>query len=186
WLRRMIATFPVQLALSLVFKPVILALFAMSVWTPLWQAGWWARIVTLVVAILIVNTSIGRWGEALLLQLARGLIELVRSTPALLRWINDIFRDLVYVLEWVLARTEDWLRLRGRAGPLAVAVRAVAGLIWMPFAFLIRFYTIVLIEPMINPLKLPLSILFAKFIYPLLLLLPEILKADPHSFLGYS
>jgi hypothetical protein len=186
WMRRVIATFPVQLALSLVIKPTMLALFAMSVWTPIWQAGWWARIATLVAAILIVNTSIGRWGEALLLQLARGLIELVRSTPALLRWINDIFRDLVYVLEWVLARTEDWLRLRGSAGPLAVAVRAGAGLVWMPFAFLIRFYTIVLIEPMINPLKLPLSILFAKFIYPLLLLLPDILKADSHSFLGYS
>ena len=41
----------------------------------------------------------------------------------------------------------------------------------MPFAFLIRFYTVVLIEPMINPLKLPLSILFAKFVYPLLAVL---------------
>jgi hypothetical protein len=56
----------------------------------------------------------------------------------------------------------------------------------MPFAFLIRFYTVVLIEPMINPLKLPLSILFAKFVYPLLLLFPGVLQSDPHSFLGYS
>ena len=56
----------------------------------------------------------------------------------------------------------------------------------MPFAFLLRFYTVVLIEPMINPLKLPLSILFAKFIYPLLLLSPALLRHDPNSVLGYS
>src|SRR5262249_34454167 len=83
------------------------------------------------------------------------------------------------------ARAEDWLRLRGRGGPIAVGVRAVAGLIWMPFAFLIRFYTVVLIEPMVNPLKLPLSILFAKFIYPLLLLLPWGLR-EANNFLGYD
>jgi hypothetical protein len=186
WLRRMVASVPVQFLLNMLLKPLALAMLVMSLYTPIWLAGWPARIVTLLLSIFVVNTAIGRIGEALLLELARGLIELVRSTPALLSWINDIFRDLIYVLEWVLARTEDWLRLRGSAGPLAMAVRAVAGLIWMPFAFLIRFYSIVLIEPMINPLKLPLSILFAKFVYPLLLLLPDVFKADPSSFLGYS
>src|SRR5262249_7308224 len=34
-----------------------------------------------------------------------------------------------------------------------------------------RFYLVVLVEPMVNPLKLPLSILFAKFVYPVLALL---------------
>src|SRR5439155_9111780 len=106
--------------------------------SPAWDAGWLIRILILIASEVVVNSAIGRIGEALLLQLARGLIELVRSTPALLRWINDIFRDLIYVLEWVLSRAEDWLRLRGSAGHLAVAVRAIAGLVWMPFAFLIR------------------------------------------------
>ena len=91
------------------------------------------------------------------------------------------------LLEWVRARSRGLAPApRPNTGPVAVAVRTVAGLVWMPFAFLIRFYTVVLIEPMLNPLKLPLSILFAKFIYPLLLLFPGLLQADPNSFLGYS
>ncbi|HXD87292.1 MAG TPA: hypothetical protein VN641_12425 [Urbifossiella sp.] len=185
WLRRLIASIPVQFALNFVVKPFILALIIVRILSIWWEIGWSIRILAFAGSVFAIQL-VGRIGEAILLHLARWLIEVVRATPALLSWINDIFRDLIYVLEWVLARTEDWLRLRGTAGRMAVAVRTVAGLIWMPFAFLIRFYTIVLIEPMINPLKLPLSILFAKFIYPLLLLLPEILKADPHSFLGYS
>ena len=119
-----------------------------------------------------MNTRFGRRIEAVLFETTRGVLELVPSVPAILRWLNDVFRELIDALEWVLARIEDWLRIRGRTGPFAVAVRAVAGLTWMPFAWLIRFYTVVLIEPMLNPLKLPLSILFAKFVYPLLLLFP--------------
>jgi hypothetical protein len=85
--------------------------------------------------------------------------------------VAELFREFTGALEWVLARGEDWLRLRGRAGPLAVAVRVAAGLVWFPIAFLLRFYLVVLIEPMVNPIKLPLSILFAKFVYPILALL---------------
>lgn len=185
--RRVVASVPAQLLLNLAIKPLVLAL-AVLLWVPwVWEPGWPLRLfLGWLVAVPVINTYLGRIAEAMVLELTRGMIELIRSTPALLRWINDVFRDFVYVLEWVLARTEDWLRLRGTAGRFTVAVRALAGLIWMPFAFLIRFYMIVLIEPMINPLKLPLSILFAKFVYPLLLLLPNILTADPNSVLGYS
>jgi hypothetical protein len=189
WVRRVVASFPVQFLLNVGVKPLVLAtvvLLIYELYAPTREISWLVRVVAWLAAIPIVNSWFGRFGEAMVLEVTRGIIELVRSTPALLSWINDIFRDFVYVLEWVLARTEDWLRLRGSAGRVSVAVRAVAGLVWMPFAFLIRFYTIVLIEPMINPLKLPLSILFAKFIYPLLLLLPEVLKSDPNSALGYS
>ncbi|MDB5313036.1 MAG: hypothetical protein JWO38_7238 [Gemmataceae bacterium] len=183
--RALVASVPVQIGLRWVVKPLILAGPAWAVLPEQLWRSWAARVVTFVAAWAIVNTKIGRVGEAVLLEAARGVIELIRSAPAVLRWLNDLFRDLVYILEWVLARTEDWLRLRGSAGRLAVAVRAVAGLVWMPFAFLLRFYLVVLIEPMLNPLKLPLSILFAKFIYPLLLLFPGVLQPDPGSVLGY-
>ena len=187
FVKRLVASVPVQRVLSWVVKPMMLALAVLLCFPSVWEPGWPVKLgIGWLVAAAFVNSYLGRKGEAILLEFTRGFIELIRSSPAILRWINDVFRDFVYVLEWVLARTEDWLRLRGSAGWLSVAVRALAGLVWMPFAFLIRFYTIVLIEPMINPLKLPLSILFAKFIYPLLLLLPEVLKADPNSVLGYS
>jgi hypothetical protein len=189
WVQRLVASFPMKFGLNYVVKPAVVAGVAWALYPPTWTQGtarWPIAVATMFAAIAFVNTAPGKFVELVLIQLARGLIEFVRSFPAVLRWLNDLFRDLVYALEWVLARAEDWLRLRGKAGPFAVAVRAVAALAWMPFAFFIRFYTVVLIEPMLNPLKLPLSILFAKFVYPLLLMFGSVLQRDPTSLLGYS
>ena len=173
WVRRLVASFPVQFLLNALVKPLLLSgvLFAASPW-PLWDAAGWApQTLTFLTCVIIVNTRVGKVAEAILFEGLRRVLDLFRSFPALLRWVNDIFRDLLNFLEWVLARTEDWLRLRGTSGRMAVAVRAVAVVLWMPVAFFLRFYTVVLIEPAINPLKLPLSILFAKFVYPLLAVL---------------
>ena len=186
WVRSLLGSVPVQLALNYGVRPLAACAAVWLLPFGLWEAGWPARAVTFVGTAFLVNTRFGWRIEAVLFETARKLLELVPSFPAILGWLNDFFRELVAALEWTLARVEDWLRLRGRTGPVAVAVRAVAGLIWMPFAFLVRFYTVVLIEPMLNPLKLPLSILFAKFIYPLLLLFPGLLQAEPGSVLGYS
>jgi hypothetical protein len=186
WVRAVFASVPVQLALNYAARPLALCALMWSLPLGLWEAGWPGRVVTFGLTALVVNTKLGWRIEAALFEAARKVLELIPSIPSMLRWLNDIFRELVAALEWTLARIEDWLRLRGRTGPFAVAVRAVAGVIWMPFAFLIRFYTVVLIEPMINPLKLPLSILFAKFVYPLLLLFPGVLQPDPNSVLGYT
>ncbi len=187
WVRTIIDSAGVQALSNLVLRPLALS---GSLWvvfpTQLWDGGWVVRAVTFAAAAFAVNTRPGRALEQLLLASARSVLELLGSLPTVLRWINDVFRDLVYALEWVLARAEDWLRLRGRGGPTAVAVRVFAGLIWMPFAFFVRFYTVVLIEPMINPLKLPLTLLCAKFVYPLLLLSPQVLVRDPNSPLGYG
>ncbi len=186
WVRLFFRSIPVQLVRKFLLRPLVVYGVLVSVSTDLRSAMWLIHMLVFLVATFFVNTRIGERVEALLFEAARALLELVPSLPAILRWLNDQFRDLVGALEWVLSRVEDGLRLRGRAGPLAVAIRTVAGLVWMPFAFLIRFYTVVLIEPMLNPLKLPLSILFAKFVYPLLLLFPGILQSDPQSLLGYS
>jgi hypothetical protein len=186
WVRSVFASVPVQLVLNYVVRPLALSAPFWLLPIGLWEAGWAARAATFVAAAFLVNTRFGWRIEAGLFETARRVLEFIRSAPAVLRWLSDVFTELVDAVEWVLAQVEDWLRLRGRSGPLAVAVRAVAGLLWMPFAFLIRFYTVVLIEPMLNPLKLPLSILFAKFVYPLLLLAPWLLRPDPDSFLGYS
>ncbi|MBX9579312.1 MAG: hypothetical protein K2X87_03310, partial [Gemmataceae bacterium] len=189
WFRRVLASPPVQLALNHVAKPALLTAGVIVVLAEVGFAellvSWPVWAVTYVAAWFVVNSGIGRVLEALGAEALRRVFDLFRSLPAVLRWVNDLFRELVYAVEWVLARVEDGLRLRGNANPLAVGARAAAGLVWTPVAFLLRFYTIVLIEPMINPLKLPLSLLFAKFIYPLLLVFPGVLLADPDTTLGY-
>ena len=188
WVRGVIASVPVQVALNYGVKPlvvsgVILATFSKELWE---YGGWPGRVITFAASVLAVNNPIGRAIEAVLLEMARVILEVFQAAPAVLRWINDLFAELLDALEWVLARAEDWLRIRGgRGGPVVVVVKVVAGIVWLPFAFLIRFYTVVLLEPMLNPIKLPLSILFAKFVYPLLLTTPGVLKADD-SLLGFN
>jgi hypothetical protein len=187
WVRAVLASLPVQFAKMYALYPAALtALFMLAFPSWLWGAGWGARVATYVAALFVVNSRPGRRVGELLLYKFVEFLHLIRSFPAVLRWINDIFRDMVAAVDWVLARGEDWLRLRGPGGPVAVVTRVVAGLFWMPFAFLTRFYTVVLIEPMINPLKLPLTLLFAKFVYPLLLLSPQILVRKPGTTLGYD
>ncbi|MFM8274622.1 MAG: hypothetical protein ACKODX_20150 [Gemmata sp.] len=192
WIRALVGSAPVQLVLNYAVRPLIVCAVLWVLPLGLWELGtgsgleWLARAFTFLCIAGVVNTRFGWRVEVVLIEAARRILELIPSLPTALRWLNDIFRELVAALEWLLARVEDWLRLRGRTGPFAVAVRAVAGVLWMPFAFLIRFYMVVLIEPMINPLKLPLSLLFAKFVYPVLLLFPALLQSDQNSWLGYS
>ncbi len=171
---------PVQLINNFVLKPLVFCFLLWLIAPHFWGTQLSVWIIIFVVSDIIINTRIGRAVDLLLLQAARKIIELIRAGPAVIRWVNNVFLELLDALDWVMARTEDWLRIRGRSGPMAVAVRAVATACWTPIAFLIRFYTVVLIEPMINPLKLPLSILFAKFVYPLLALL-GLIVLDPFS-----
>jgi hypothetical protein len=183
---------PVQIGWHYLAKPAALAGIVLAAFPPLWAAGWVAWLVTLLASIFLLNSRVGYAGQAVFVQFLAGLVMLIRAglIPGLVRWVSDVFRELTGALEWVLARGDDWLRLRGTGGPISVAVRVVAGLVWFPFAFLLRFYLVVLIEPMVNPIKLPLSLLFAKFVYPLLAILglfsiatlssPLVDKLDPY------
>ncbi len=186
WVRLVLSSLPFQIAHNYGLRPLVISAMIWLLPLGIWESGWPARVFTYIITAFLVNTRLGMRLEGLLIEAARNLSEWVQSFPAVLRWMSDLFRELVGALEWALARIEDGLRLRGQGGPFAILVRTLAGLVWMPFAFFIRFYTIVLIEPMINPLKLPLSILFAKFVYPLMLLSPALLQPDSESVLGYS
>jgi hypothetical protein len=171
--RTLLTSWPAQLVFDYLLKPAGLAALVFAAFPDLWRSGLLVRALTVLVAEFVVNSRPGQAAEALLLQTAGSVVRVLRSglISGLVRWVADAFRAVIDWTEWVLARGEDWLRLRGPAGPLAIAVRAAASLVWFPIAFLLRFYLVVLIEPMVNPLKLPLSILFAKFVYPTLALL---------------
>ena len=169
-MREFLASGPFQILINYAVKPMVLAVVLWAAF-PYSYESWTARIITVLGSAALVNSRLGRAVEALLFQTAHSFINLIRSAPALIRWISDIFQNMIDVLEWTLARGEDWFRLRDGSGPISIALRAIMSLIWFPIAFLIRFYLVVLIEPMLNPLKLPLSILFAKFVYPLLAVL---------------
>lgn len=168
-IRALLTSLPMHVILQYLIKPALLSWVLWKAFPDLRQ-GWIGPLMTYFAAAAVINSRPGRNAQEVLGQALVELVNQIRAglIPGLIRWVADLFKDFTAVLEWVLARGDDWLRLRGSGGPLSIVVRVLAGLIWFPFAFLLRFYLVVLIEPMINPLKLPLSLLFAKFVYPLL------------------
>jgi len=183
FIRGLLTSGPMHLILNYLVKPVVLGLLLWFAFRELWD-GVYARGFYFLFSLVLINTRLGRAVEAILLAAASWFLRGVRSAPAVIRWVSDIFRHYVDQLEWLLARGDDWFRLRGQGGTLSILIRMIAGAFWFPIAFVIRFYIVVLIEPMLNPLKLPLSILFAKFVYPLLLVIGW-LQVDKTSWVGF-
>src|SRR5438093_13110179 len=80
------------------------------------------------------------------------------------RVVNQFFRRVSESVQYVLYSVDEWLRFRSDESQLTMVARAVLGVLWFPVGNLIRLYFVTLIEPTVNPLKLPLSILAAKFL----------------------
>src|SRR5262249_32302571 len=77
-------------------------------------------------------------------------------------------------------------RFKSGDSPTSMVVRAVTALLWFPISYVARIYTVVLIEPMFNPLKLPVAILAAKFLYPFFWPLTELLSEPLIPLVGPS
>jgi hypothetical protein len=89
----------------------------------------------------------------------------------IVRFITYVFKQFTDFIEWMLFSIDEYLRFRSGGSRASLIIRTLLGLAWAPIAFLVRFYFVVLIEPCINPLKLPVSSLAAKVVYPLILAL---------------
>jgi hypothetical protein len=98
--------------------------------------------------------------------------ELLRAglIPGLFRMVVHVFKQIIDLLEYILFTVDEWLRFRTGDGWGSMVMRTILGVLWFPVSYVIRFYMVVLVEPMLNPIKLPISILAAKFVYPLLFL----------------
>jgi hypothetical protein len=115
-----------------------------------------------------LNTRMGRAFTEGILQSLANFYELLRAglLPGLLRLLLWLFKQVTDGLEYLLHTVDEWLRFRQGDSQLSLVVRTVAGFLWYPVAWLTRFYLVVLIEPWFNPLKAPVSLLAAKFMYP--------------------
>jgi hypothetical protein len=86
---------------------------------------------------------------------------------AIYYFLRNLSKWMVEGIEHVLFMGEQWLRFRSGDGRTSRVARSILRVIWYPFAFWARFYVVVLIEPGINPVKLPLSILMARILLPI-------------------
>jgi hypothetical protein len=160
---------PFQLFNNYVLKPLG-AYAALRLWRPGVFGGWVIGGLTFLAANFILNSRPGRAATDATVHALAKLYELLRAglLPGLLRLTLTIFKQAQDALQYILFSVDEWLRFRSGDSRWSMGVRAVLSLLWFPVSYLTRFYLVVLIEPMVNPLKLPLSILFAKFVYPML------------------
>jgi hypothetical protein len=87
--------------------------------------------------------------------------------PGLIRFVVQLFKQFLHTMEAVLFKVDEWLRFRGGDSRLAMIVRIVLGLVWFPVSYLARFNMVVLIEPCLNPVKLPVCAIATKVMVPL-------------------
>ncbi len=171
-----------------VLKPAIAALFvALIVWlcTDI-RAGLWTWLgVTLLIS-LVLNSRQGRRVEELVSdRLLRSWHRLrYNIVPGIISGTLRLFKSIVTFVEVRLYQVDQWLRFRTGQNPVTLAFKAVATTVWSFFAYLVRLYINLLVEPQVNPIKhFPVVTVSHKIILPLTLVLTELLAA-PLMFLG--
>jgi hypothetical protein len=120
---------------------------------------------TFIVADLLLNSRFARAFSEALTEALVVLYGWLRFDvlQGLFRLVNQFFKQITRSVEQVLYTVDEWLRFRSDESRLTMIARAILGVLWFPVGYLIRLYFITLIEPTLNPLKLPISIMAAKF-----------------------
>jgi hypothetical protein len=160
-----------QLAYWYLLKPLAICAILAMLWPSRFAPGgdnWWWFLGAFIAGVVLFNSRIGHAsGEAASNSLTQ-LSVLVRAglLTNLYRFIVQVFKFVLDMVEYLLFTVDEWLRFRGGEGRLSMVLRALLSLLWFPISYVARFYMVVLIEPGINPLKFPISSVAAKIVYP--------------------
>ncbi len=164
WLQRLFHSWPFLLLYWYALKPLLVYVVLLSLWPERFWS-WPVALATFVLANLFLNSRFGAAvGEAI-----REAVALLYSwlrfeaIQGLVRMVGNFFKQVTEAVESVLYSVDEWLRFRSDVGRVSMALRAVLGAFWFPVRYIFRLYFLTLIEPSLNPLKLPFSILAAKF-----------------------
>jgi hypothetical protein len=117
----------------------------------------------------LLNTFLGRhMEEAVTDALARTWRRLHLDVfPAVLRFVMDLFRQMIGGIERFLYTVDEWLRFRTGESRLSLVLKGSLGVIWFFVTYLVRIYVNLLIEPTVNPIKhFPVVTVGAKLILP--------------------
>jgi hypothetical protein len=117
---------------------------------------------------LVLNSQIGRAASEFVTQAILAFYDKLRTDllEGLLRWILQLLKQGMDLLERLLYSIDEWLRFRSGDSKASLVVRTMLGVAWYPVSFITRLYVVVMIEPMFHPLKLPVAILAAKVLLP--------------------
>jgi hypothetical protein len=174
-LRRLLKSWVFQIFYSVFFLPIVFCLALWRIFPGIFgdPMNPWRAVGIFLIVELIFNSRPGHAAGDAVTRASLRIFDWFRSglLPGLLRLIVRLFKQITDGVEYVLYTVDEWLRFRTGDNRFSMVVRAMLGLVWFPVSYITRLYLVVLIEPGINPLKLPMSILAAKFVYPMLAIL---------------
>jgi len=178
-LKQFLISWPFQVFIWYLVKPAILCLlFYFLIPGALDTSLNWG--LAFLAANFVINSRAGQALGQTVSGAIYSFVNLLRGglLPGLVRLIVAAFKHVVYLFESLLFAIEDWLRFRGGENQAAAFARAILTALWYPISYFIRFNVVVLIEPGLNPLKLPICSLAAKLVYPVMAILwPQMVDA---------
>lgn len=186
--RQVAQTWVFQLFLWYILKPAVVCVVLWRLLPPDYRT-WFGAAVIFVAANSLLNSRLGKGVSEALVQTVINLYDLLRAglLPGIVRLVAALFKRILDGLEYVLFMVDEWLRFRSGDSRFSMIVRMILGVAWFPISYVVRFYTVVLIEPGFNPIKAPLSLLFAKvttiYTAPLAFSLRNQLAISPVSIL---
>jgi hypothetical protein len=108
-----------------------------------------------------------------------------RIVPGAVRWILEIFAELLEVLDRGLYRVDEWLRFKAGQSRLTLIVKGALGTVWAAVAYFLRLYVNLFIEPGVNPIKhFPVVTVAAKLMVPLYPTLLDAISGPSRQLMG--
>ncbi len=158
---------PLSWVLSYGVKPVLASL-GMRYFQPLWFeeiAGW---ILWFVIFNVLLNMRPGLMAGALIIRslkkvfshLGNGLL-----SGAVLLW-QGILKKMLTGIDGMILLVEEWISVRQKDEGLWITLQALLQSLWFPLGYTLRFSFMVVIEPFLNPVKLPVCFVAMKIFYP--------------------
>jgi hypothetical protein len=166
WLQRFFRSWPVLLFYWYILKPLAVTAALCLYWPEKFSSPF-ALGLSFFAAELFLNSRFGYGVSEALVESVILLYGWLRFEvlQGIVRVVSHFFKRVTTSVQYVLYTVDEWLRFRSDESRLTMIVRAVLSALWFPVGNLIRLYFLTLVEPTINPLKLPLSILAAKFLF---------------------
>ncbi|GIW82234.1 MAG: hypothetical protein KatS3mg105_4041 [Gemmatales bacterium] len=162
--RTVLQSWPAVMCRLYLLKPLVCWGILYWVW-PETFGQWPTGILAFLLAATLLNSRFGRelseaYIEAMLLLYSKLRFDFLQG---LYRLVTRFFKRATEALEYVLYTVDENLRFRDDDPRIIMAIRATLGVLWFPFRYIIRLYFVLLIEPSVNPFKLPISSVVFKF-----------------------
>jgi hypothetical protein len=169
WVKRLFQSWSFHLTYWYVIKPVALCGVAWLLWPSLMD-NWFKIGVSYLLVTFFVNSRPGEAFWNLLVQTFKDFGRMIRGglIPSLIRFIVLLYKKIMAVTESLFFAVDELLRVRKGESTTATVLRLLLSVVWFPISYIARFNLVVFIEPCLHPLKLPICLLAAKFVYPLL------------------